>query len=239
MFTYIMAVAIQALEQIMLIFWGELETIVASAVPGTAPWIQAQTLLFEYGNTVTLNSNFTIGYNTPVITDQIISACAVVVGNNGQVTIKAVTGTAPSYTTLSTPQKTALSSYLGAILPAGMNYNILSVSADTLAATATVYYNGQYTGAQAAVIAAINSYIATLPFNGIVKVSALEAAILAVPGVTDVVFSSLIAVNTFLSINTTLITGSEIINREYQTYAGYITNADPTGALLTFIVSNT
>ena len=236
LFTYIMAVAIAMLEQIMLVFWNEVETIVSAAVPGTAPWIQAQCFLWEYGNTITLNANYTLSYAVPNAVLQIISACAVVTGTNGQVNIKAVTGASPSYTTLTTLQLNSLKSYLSAILPAGMNFNILSVASDTLTSVATIYYNGQYTGAPAAAFVAYQNYLASLPFNGVVKISAMEQAILAVPGVTDIVWTT-VSANTTLSIVTPLITAGATINREYPTYAGYI--VDSGSSTFTYIISNT
>ena len=168
--------------------------------------------------------------------EQIISACAVVTGTNGQVNIKAVTGASPSYTTLTTLQLNSLKSYLSAILPAGMNFNILSVASDTLTSVATIYYNGQYTGAPAAAFVAYQNYLASLPFNGVVKISAMEQAILAVPGVTDIVWTT-VSANTTLSIVTPLITAGATINREYPTYAGYI--VDSGSSTFTYIISNT
>lgn len=241
LWTFIMAVCTQALEQIMLIYITEVETIIAAAVPGTAPWIQAQVLAFEYGNTVTINPNFTIGYATPNPALQVVEQCAVVVTTSGAILVK-VAGAGPAPLDgspgISGPECTALAAYLQQVLPAGEDVVLINASADTLDVTAQIFYNGQYNSTiTAAVIAAINTYLANIPFNGWVKVSSLEQAILAVPGVVDVVFNNITAVGN--SVTTVIISGGteSAALRYYQTYAGYITNADPTGANLTFTVA--
>lgn len=243
LWVFIQAVAINLLEQIMAIFIGEVETIVASGVPGTAPWIRSEVLKFQYSATtpqvVEVNTtDFTIGYPTVDPTLQIISSCAVVPNLSGTIVVKAATGTTPA--PLSSPQVTALGSYLTEILPAGAVFQIISANADTLRVDGTVYYNGQYTATiQASVEAALTAYMAALPFNGVVKVSDIERAILSVAGVTDVTFT-LIRAKPDGGTNTDLVSASTELSRSYQTYAGYIVNdgTNPFSSTLTYLVAN-
>ena len=219
----------------------QIETTVASAVPGTAAWIQAQVLAFQDGNTIQINPNFTFVYPAPASPTP-ITAAAVVVSPSGGINIKVAQGAVGSQTALSGGQLTELTAYLNAILPAGMNPNIISVAADTLQVNAVVYYNGQFNLViQANVIAALNAYMASLPFNGLVRISDIEKVILGVQGVTDVVFTQITCTPVAAggaAVN--LIAGSTTIVRSYQTYAGYLVNAAPTNDFantLSFVVA--
>lgn len=249
LWSFITAVAIGLLQQIMAIFFDEIETVVAESVPGTPPWIQNEVLKFQYSTdtpqAVQINADFTIGYAVINATLRIISNCAVVVTGTGVLNIKVTTGSPAA--PIDSNQNIALFSYLNTVLPAGQNITIVSVNADEVAAYGTVYYNGQYNASiQANVIAALNSYIATFStstalggsFNGTVKISDIENVILGVPGVVDWVPSQIsVTPSGFGSVD--LILASTIISRDYQTYSGYIKNevANPFSSTLLFAVA--
>ena len=234
MFIYIVAVCVSLLENIISLVVGEIETIVGQAVPGTAAWIQYMVTIFEYNasspDIVIVNPDFTVGYANPNVNDQIVSQCAVQVNGGGLVLVKVATGSPPAPLDgapgTSGPQCQSLIGYLNTILPAGMSFQLSNLLADILQVNAIIYYNGQYTAViQQNVIAALTEYMATLPFNGYVKASAIEEAILAVPGVIDVTISQVTCTPNGGS-PTNLILAGALLTREYQTYAGYIVN-DP------------
>ena len=235
LWSWIMAVAIALLEQIMLIFFGEINTIEAMSHGGTAAWIQAQILLFEYPNVVTINPDFSINYNPVNTALQIISNCAVTASNSGVLTIKATTGgTTP--TVLTSNQIIALQSYLDTIISPNQFYIIISQTADIMVLIGTVFYNGQFNATiQTNVIAALNNYIAqftTLPanggnFNGVVKMSDIENVILGVQGVVD---WQPLTISITPSVGSPppsyLINNGLIVSRNFQTVAGYIAETD-------------
>lgn len=223
LFTYITAVAISLLEQIWAILVNEIETDVSKAVPGTINWIQARVIDFQAGNVIQLNTDFTLSYPDPQL-PLIITSAAVTAGSTGALSVKvAKGGTTP--TALSGGEITELTSYLSAILPAGQIPQIISSAADTLQVNAIVYYNGQYNSVISAnVIAALNTYMTLLPFNGLVKVSDIEKTILGVTGVVDVTISQITITPTIGSV-ANLILASTLVARSYQTYSGYLTNA--------------
>ncbi len=233
LWTFIFAVASSLLQQIWAGLVDEIETDVAKAVPGTALWIQSEVLKFQDGDVVQINSDFTISYPVIDTTKQIITAAAVVVGSSGSINVKVATGSplAP----ISGTQLTELQAYLGAILPAGQVPNVISIAADTLQVNATIYYNGQFNSViQANVIAALNSYMNLLPFNGLVRTSDIETTILSVDGVVDVSFTQI----TVGAID--LILASLILLRSTQTISGYLNNATAPNDFantLTFIVA--
>lgn len=238
LWTFIFAVAANLLQQTWAILVGEIEADVSKEVPGTAPWIQAQLLAFQAGDIVQINSDFTIGYPAPDPTAQVITAAAVVVTPSGNILAK-VAGGSP-LAPITSPQITELTSYLQTILPAGQGVSVISANADTLQVTANIYYNGQYNSViQANVITALNAYMSLVPFNGLVKISDIEKTILGVSGVVDVVFTTIYCVPV-LGSPIYLVQAGTTINRSYQTYSGYLTNAaspNDFASTLTFIVA--
>ena len=250
LWTFICAVAISLEEQIMVIFFDEIETVVSESVPGTAPWIQNEVLKFQYNVTtpqvVQVNSDFTIGYAVVNTLFQIISNCAVIVTGTSVLNIKVTTGSPAG--ALTANEVIALTSYLNTILPAGQIINIITGVADELAIYGTVFYNGQYNASiQANVIAALNTYISKFStstsvggsFNGEVKISDIENVILAVPGVVDWLPTQITA-TAFGASPFNLIAGSTVYSRNYQAYTGYIKNevANPFSSTLLFSVAN-
>lgn len=239
---YIQAVAINLFEQIIDLFTIEIETLIASNVPATVPWIRAEVLLFQYSaanpQVVQINDDFSVGYATVDETLQIISNCAVVPKNNGQIDIKVATDSPP--TQLSAPQVVALSAYIDDILPAGALYNVVNAAADTLRIDGTIYYNGQYNGTiQADVEAALAIFMASLPFNGVIKVTDIIQALLDVAGVTDVNLSQITVVGDN-GVTTNLILASTEVVRSVQTYSGYVIEdvGNPFSTTITYAVAN-
>lgn len=236
----IVAWATNLLEQIQDTFVGEVETIIADGVPETAPWIKAQVLLFQYSATVAqviqLNADFSISYPVVDASLRIINNCAVVGNGSGGVVIK-VTSNAGL---LSGPQITALLSYLDTILGPDINYTLINANPDTLDIFGTVFYNGQYAGGIiTAVTNAVNTYLASLGFNGVVKLSDLIEAIRNTPGVTDFKPTDVYAAP-FGGTASYMISASNIQSREYQTNSGKIAidGGNPLSTSLIYSIDN-
>ena len=91
---------------------------------------------------------------------------------------------------------------------------------------ATIYYNGQYAAViQANVEAALETYMATLPFNGRISTQAVVDAMQLAEGVTNVSLSKILVRRDTVAYGagTTLFnlaTGTDAVN--YDTYAGYV-----------------
>ena len=230
--SFIVAVSQSLMEQRFVILQNQVEALVSSNVAATVPWITQQVLYFQDGNTIELQSNLTFAYPTPSYPTPITS-CAVVPLLNGVLAIKVAASGAP----LTSAQQTELKAYLAAILPAGMATQVISASGDVISVTSNVYYNGQSNSVILAnTIAAINNYCSLLPFNGLVRVSDIEKAILAVSGVVDVQLVSVV-VTPSVGSPVILVNASQTLIRSYQTYSGYLINGDGSGADLTFITA--
>lgn len=166
----------------------DLEAQIAAAPPASPAWIQAQVLKFQYDATnpqVLQLINFAPSY--PVIdTDlQIVTRCSVKTDLNKIVKIKVAKSDPPA--TLAALEYSSLTGYLNNIMPAGVGFDLVNIDGDRLYVNAEVFYNGEYTSSiQSNVEAAINAYLANIPFDGLVRISELEDSIQAVAGVTDV-----------------------------------------------------
>jgi len=223
---YIISSAIWAHEKLWDLFKVELETIVDNAPIGTDSWVQAQAFKFQYSATdpqIVSLVNFVPSY--PVVdTDlQIITRCSVKTLPNKVVSVKVAKSDPPS--ALSATELSSFKGYLDDISFAGVQYNAVSLASDKLYLDAEIFYNGQYsTVISDNVIAAINDYLANIPFDGYVRVSALYDAIQSVAGVTDVIINDMAirADATAFGSKTYLVQTNTTIYNKYPTFAGYV-----------------
>lgn len=166
----------------------DLEAQMTAAPPASPAWIQSQVLKFQYDATnpqVLQLINFAPNYPTIDEGLRIVTRCSVKTDLNKIVKIKVAKSDPP--TTLAGLEYSSLTGYLNNIMPAGVGFDLVNLSGDRLYVNAEVFYNGEYTSSiQSNVEAAINDYLANIPFDGLVRISELEDSIQAVPGVTDV-----------------------------------------------------
>lgn len=244
LFTFIVAVAIGFLEQLIDVFTAQNEAIAAAAHSANAAWLQKQVFAFQYSADNPQVVQYTAG-GAPyyAIVDpalQIISRCSIVTTSANQVQVKVATGDTPG--ALSTTQLSALNAYLNppfGIGVDGITYNCISGNSDKLFVQALIYFQGQYSSViKANVIAAINAYLANLSsqanFNGQVKVVDLIAAIRNVPGVNNVILQNVIARadSTLLAAGTYMVQNETTVGSLWNTVAGYIVSETTSGSTL-------
>lgn len=213
-------------EQLFDQYKVDINDLVAGSAPQSAPWFQAMMFKFQYNATtpqVLVLDPATLAWEYPTVDANLrpIAYCSVVAGTLGTTVIKIADSTPAA---ISSTIVSAAQSYVNVLAAPGLYYNVVSLDSDKIYMALDVYYIGQYSAViQANVIAAIDAYFASIPFNGVVMVSNLEAAIKAVTGVSDVVFKNIQArANT-----TTVFSGTDLVNnftlvsRQWQTVAGY------------------
>jgi uncharacterized phage protein gp47/JayE len=159
------------------------------------------------------------------------------------------TGTVGNLSALSSTQISAAQAYITTIGDARTTYTVTSNSADLLYVSATVYYQGQYSGVlpgaagsntTGTVCAAINTWLQNLSitnFDGSLKVSDLENTIRNVQGVNDVVLNvvNARAASTPALSGTVignLVNSNTVISRSYSSVAGYLNPETTTGYML-------
>lgn len=236
LWTYVVAVAINLLEQLMDIFIVNAERIVSLAAPQTPQWVQDKVLKFQYSATnpqVVQLIDFIPQY--PVVDEalRIVTRCSVRTTLANQVGIKVAKSEPPA--PLSVGEVAALQDYIDTIGVAGVQYNVTSGNSDKLYVFAVVYYQGQFSSViKANVVASIETYLANIPFDGTLLLSDLEIAIKGVDGVNDVVFSevSARADTTPWGSGTPLVTGLAVVSRLWTTKSGYIVGETTPGNTL-------
>lgn len=236
LWSFITAVAINILEQAIDVMVAVTEAMVAAAAPGTPTWVQAQVFKFQYSSStpqVVQLINLAPVYPVVDTSLRIITRCSVTTDVNNTVTIKVAKGEPP--VALASGELDALQSYIDVMGVAGVSYNVVSLAADRLMVAADVYYTGLYAAViQADVIAAIDAYLAGIPFNGRIKVSDLEIAIRDVTGVEDVVLKNVVAraAATAYGSGTALVLNNTTASRFWPTLAGYAISEDTALATL-------
>jgi len=232
--TRVIAIAINLLEQVMDLFKSDIEVLVNSAAPATASWLQKKSLEFQYDATnpqIVQLVNMAPVY--PVIAPElrIITRCSVKSELSGITRIKVAKSEPPA--ALSSGELSAFQDYINIIGIAGVNYIAQSTAADRLYIDADIYYQGQYSAIiQQTVIDAIESFLANIPFDGVMKVVDIENTIRDVAGVNDVVLKNVRARDnaTALASSQYLVNNQQLISRLWTTNAGYIIQEDTTGS---------
>lgn len=233
LWTYIQAVSISFLEQILDLFKVEIEAKLVNHVAGAKNWIKNNILLFQYSSTdpqiVEISDEYIISYPVVNTNLQIIKQVAIEVLDNNVIQIKVAKNSPPEK--IDNFEKSALIAFLSEIMPAGIQTMLYSENPDKIYIEGNIYYNGMYSAIiQANVELAINNYLENLPFGGKFVVQELEAAILAVAGINDINISRIQArrdnqIFSYAENNPIYVlegTINDVNVRNYSSYAGYL-----------------
>jgi hypothetical protein len=236
LWTYITAVAINLLEQLIDIFKTETETTVSLAAPQTPQWLQDKVFKFQYSATTPQYLqliNYIPQYTTVNTELRIVTRCSIKTTLNNTVLIKVAKSEPP--TALVTAEKNALQTYVNTLGVAGVNYQVNSTASDKIYIQANIYYQGAYSSViQANVIGAINSFLSNLAFDGTMKLSDLEIAIKNTAGVNDIVFVNVKARKDTdaLADATYLVQAQTLLSRTWVTQSGYMVGETTSGSTL-------
>lgn len=232
-------------EQLWDTLRDEINAAVANTRPGNAAWVQWMVLKFQYSATnpqILQLIDLVPSYPTVDKLLQIITRCSVTTDLNKVFLIKVAKSSPP--VALSTLEFNSLVGYLNNTMFDGVDFTLSSGISDKLYCSAEVFYDGQYTSAiQTNVETAINAYLAAIPFNGKVKISSLQDAIQAVPGVKDVKLKTIKArpdstpLGSATTIYDVITSGTNAL--EWSTVAGYIVEETTAGNLFTNTITYT
>lgn len=235
---YIVATQMFLQETLWDIYKAALELTISKAAVGTSAWLQDRVMKFQYDSVtpqvLEVDSDFAVNYTTIDETKRIITRCAV--NRTAQRTVLVKVAKSDPPVALSAPELSSLEGYLDDICFAGVNYVATSLTSDKLYLAANIYYDGQYSATISdAVIDAINVYLASLPFDGKVKLTALVDAIQSVTGVNDVVLEDVAirADATAFADKTYLVQTNTTLIPLYQLHAGYIVEETTSGSTFT------
>jgi len=238
LWSFVVASAIMLLEQIIDVFRDETDLKISKAIPGTRDWLAQKILEFQYSATAPqIVQLVDLAPLYPILDKalRLVTRVSVVSTISNRVIIKTAKNEPPE--PLTPTELAALQSYVNIIGVAGITYNCLSSDADRLYIDAEVFYDGQYSTVIAGTVNnAIDVFLASLPFNGVFKVSDLEIVIRNVTGVNDVLINNLKvrAESTAFSSGTFLVQNKTTISRIFPTISGYIIAEDSTPNLIAF-----
>jgi hypothetical protein len=225
LYYFIVASCIAIFEQLQDLFKIDLEAIASTAAPSTPQWTRNKVLKYQKGDVAQLNTTtFTIEYPTINTANQILTRCAVITAPNRTVLIKVAKSDPP--VPVSVGELAELQSYIETFNPAGIAFTLINENSDKMEVAATIYYNGQYSAVISTnVVAALNNYMATLPFNGVISTQAVVDAIQAVEGVNSVSLTRILVRKHTVAYGAgvtlyNLSTGVDSV--QYQTFAGYV-----------------
>lgn len=238
LWTRITAIAINTFEQLIDLAIVDMEQIAREAVAGTPDWLQKRVLEFQYSETDPQVITIVDGRAAYPVLDEslrIVTRAAVKENANGRVTVKVAKGEDPLEPLVSN-ELNALKGYVDKIGFVGVPTDVISLNADRLKVTTTIFYSGEYveTEVKENVKTAIDGYLASISyvdFNGKVIRENLINAIQAVEGVTGID-----TLNTLLNGRPEQdpLGGASNVNivREYETAAGYVIAEDTSGSTL-------
>lgn len=236
---YVVAVSIAVLEQLQDLYVAQVEAILARSASASKLWLQSKMFDFQYSATdpqIVQLINLVPQY--PVIDSdlRIITACSVTSTMPNVVLLKIAKS--DPYQALLTAEVNAAQDYINTIGSAGINYTVASLDPDRIYIEGEIFFKGQYSAViQTNVIDTINNYFQTLSkinFDGSLKMSDLEGIIRNVVGVNDLVLSNVKGRNDSQAFGAgiNLILSKTLVNREYNSLAGYMISEDTIGETL-------
>ena len=242
--TFNIAVAIALSEQQIDVLQAQIDAVVAKAPIATNNFIQDKVLnYFQFDPNVpqvVKLVDFVPKYPIEDPSLRIITRCSVVTRSSYIVDVKVATQNPPVQ--LSAPQEAALVTFLKTIGIGGVEYNVINRVSDKIYIEGEVKYFGSYSAViKTNVISAINNYLASIPFNGILKVIDIEKTIRNVEGVDDVLLKNVrVRENgTLLASATYLINNFTLVQSAYPTVAGYIVEETTAGNTFTTTITTT
>ncbi len=241
--TFNIAVSIALCEQQIDVLQAQIDAVVAKAPAATSAWIQDKVLnYFQFDPNVpqvVKLVDFVPKYPIEDPSLRIITRCSVVTSSSYIVDVKVAKQNPPVQ--LSAPEEAALDTFLKTIgIP--VKYNIINKVSDKIYIEGEVKYFGSYSAViKVNVIAAINNYLASIPFNGIIKVIDIEKTIRNVEGVDDVLLKNVRVREdgTLLPSATYLINNFTLVQSAYPTVSGYIVEETTAGNTFTTTITTT
>lgn len=174
---------------------ADANTALAAAKVGSLAWYVATMKAFQFGDTLSVYDNLTVGYPTVVVANQIIKQAACTETSDGRLLMKLAKADVGALGPLSAEELVAAKEYVRLFKFAGVPVDVISLAADELRIEVTVKYDRQILNSSGQALVspasprpvdvAVAAYIQTLPFDSVISWTALTDALQKVKGVTD------------------------------------------------------
>lgn len=197
-FTWVVAACIWTFENVLEVFKVDLARDLQNRINGTPAYFANALLKYQSGDELVINEEGTI-FSYPSIdpTKRIITKVAYYEEeeqgfHDKVVRFKIATGTPGAYSRIDDNELIAIRAYLNQLLFAGQHARVVSRIGDVLVPRVVVYYDGAVTedDLYKSIEEALNNYIASIEFDGLVYAQKVIDAIQKVEHVTDVAVSS-------------------------------------------------
>ena len=215
---WIVAFAVNIFEQLFDLFKAEVDTKLAQKEPGTPSWYVQILKQYQDGDSLIVQEG-KITYATIDPAKQIITRASYK-EEAGTLKLKIAKGDIANGQAVSAEEKTRIESFLERQKYSGTKIELISLNADKLRVTGTIYYNGilDPVAVKNEVVLALQEYCLNLAEDGVVRRIKVVDAIQAVAGVID----ADVTINGKAGATVTPITLA------YETAAGYIVEDDVT-----------
>jgi len=197
---WIVAVASWVIENIAESRVSEIAAIVNGQRPHTLRWYEAETLKWQYGHDLEWINDDHWGYVVDDPDSRIVSAASASETELGFIELKGARIINGWYQPLSEEEVLHLEAFWSRYKDAGVKVVIVTAEADVLKFNATVVRNRLILAADGTLLrdSGVNplsqelaEYIANVPFNGIIRITDIEAAAKAAEGIIDFVITSI------------------------------------------------
>jgi hypothetical protein len=240
LWTWVFSVVSRTIEEIFDRHKDEMEAIIDPVKkPGTINWYAQQVKLWQYGDALQFINNLFV-YSPVNPANRIIKRVSVKESNlsPGQLIIKvAKEGNTGDLQALSNQELQQLADYLNDVRFAGTRLSVASLAPDSVQGAFDIYYNGQLNPASVSTNCdtALQAYLQKISSpdlsgqannpDAILNVNQVIDALQAVPGVTDLVVTSL---------QVTAGLNSYPVSREFTSQSGYFTHKSNQGTVFTY-----
>lgn len=197
-FTWVVAACIWTFENILEVFKVDLARDLQNRINGTPAYFANALLKYQSGDELVINEEgTTFSYPNIDPTKRIITKVAYYEEeeqgfHDKIVRFKIATGAPGAYSRIDDNELIAIRAYLNQLLFAGQHARVVSRIGDVLVPRVVVYYDGAVTedDIYKSIEEALNNYIASIDFDGMVYAQKVIDAIQKVEHVTDVAVSS-------------------------------------------------
>lgn len=197
-FTWVTSACIWAFENVMDVFKVDLAKDLQNRINGTPAYFANALLKYQSGDTLIMSEDGTsFSYSQIDSTKRVITKVAYYEEeekgfHDKSVRYKIATGSPGAYSRIEGDELVAIRAYLNQILFAGQHAQVVSRIGDVLVPRIVVYYDGAVTedDLYTSIEEALDKYIASIDFNGVVYAQRIIDSIQGVDHVTDVQVSS-------------------------------------------------
>ncbi|MFR9589066.1 MAG: hypothetical protein SNF86_06640 [Rikenellaceae bacterium] len=228
---FVFADAVGNFEEIFDDFKSNVAQLLDTKRTYTSSWWYENALAFQFGYPLAILENGNIGYTETVEDAQVVKRAAVVLNEQGSISLKVAGESNGAAEALGSGEVSAFREYVQDIAPAGLLVSVISADGDKINLQVDIEVDAQVIntedGSQLAdsqsfpvedaIREFVNDFQAT-SFGGVLYANKLLSAVLAVSGVTNATLKELSATG-FASSAVDVLAAD---GRKYSTYSGYL-----------------